>query len=89
MRQKRRVPAFGSVATDNLRDMLQHKERAASSQRRVQQLEKEVQSLTHQLEEGRAALERAHALSLAAADPILQARVESSQAQSRSEARMA
>ncbi|KAL9180140.1 hypothetical protein ACHAXT_008110 [Thalassiosira profunda] len=37
------------------KDMLQHKERAASSKRRVQQLEKEVQNLTHQLEEGREA----------------------------------
>ncbi|KAL7443637.1 hypothetical protein ACHAXM_009076 [Skeletonema potamos] len=35
-----------------LQEMIQHKERAATSQRRIKQLERELQTATHQIEEG-------------------------------------
>lgn len=57
-RANRELQRQNDSMKSRVQDMIQHKERAASSQRRVQQLEKEVQHLTRQTEEGREAQRR-------------------------------
>ncbi|KAL7541501.1 hypothetical protein ACHAXR_011330 [Thalassiosira sp. AJA248-18] len=51
-RANRELQRQNESMKSRVQDMIQHKERAASSQRRVLQLEKELQHVTRQMEEG-------------------------------------
>ncbi|EED96370.1 hypothetical protein THAPSDRAFT_260890 [Thalassiosira pseudonana CCMP1335] len=51
-RTNREIKRQNDELKKRLQDMVQHKERAASSQRRLQQLESELQTVTRQIEEG-------------------------------------
>eukprot|EP00571_Detonula_confervacea_P011163 CAMPEP_0172309292 /NCGR_PEP_ID=MMETSP1058-20130122/9629_1 /TAXON_ID=83371 /ORGANISM="Detonula confervacea, Strain CCMP 353" /LENGTH=689 /DNA_ID=CAMNT_0013021889 /DNA_START=73 /DNA_END=2142 /DNA_ORIENTATION=+ len=52
-RANRELQRQNDSMKSRVQEMIQHKERAASSQRRVHHLEKEVQHLTRQMEEGK------------------------------------
>lgn len=51
-RDNRQLTRQNDDMKERLKEMIQHKERAITSQRRIKQLEKELQSVTHQVEEG-------------------------------------
>lgn len=51
-RDNRQLKRQNDDMKERLKEMIQHKERATTSQRRIKQLEKELQSATHQVEEG-------------------------------------
>ena len=51
-RDNRQLKRQNDDMKQRLKDMMQLKERAATSQRRIKQLEKDLQSATHQVEEG-------------------------------------
>lgn len=51
-RDNRQLKRQNDDMKERLKDMIQHKERAITSQRRIKQLEKELQSATHLVEEG-------------------------------------
>lgn len=51
-RDNRQLTRQNDDMKERLKEMIQHKERAITSQRRIRQLEKELQSATHQVEEG-------------------------------------
>lgn len=51
-RDNRQLKRQNDDMKERLKEMIQHKERATTSQRRIKQLEKELQTATHQVEEG-------------------------------------
>ena len=57
-RANRELQRQNESMKSRLQDMMQYKERAASSQRKVQQLEKDLQSVTRQMDEGAEAQRR-------------------------------
>lgn len=52
-RTNRTLTRENNILKNRCADMIQYKERVSSSQRKISQLEKEVQSLTHLVEEGK------------------------------------
>lgn len=57
-RDNRQLKRQNDDMKERLKEMIQHKERAITSQRRIKQLEKELQSATHHVEEGAATQRR-------------------------------
>jgi hypothetical protein len=51
-RDNRQLKRQNDDMKQRLQEMMQHKERATTSQRRIKQLEKELQTATHEVEEG-------------------------------------
>ena len=51
-RENRQLKRQNEDMKQRLQDMIQHRERATTAQRRVKQLEKDLQTVTHQVEEG-------------------------------------